>query len=178
MKKDWQEVFFAAQDAAEGGRSAEAAALHEALIEGVGLLPPFHWPQARRTAVPPAALLRSASLNALGELAMDRAIAGGFPYARGSGAAEAREFFEKALEAWPQNAQANDESPPLLSVPPSHTQSLLPSLILSFFVLGDHVPGVALERFGVPQALARSFRASVLGRAPSGALRSREGSSR
>jgi len=58
--------------------------------------------------LPPAPELLSASLNALGEMALDRAVACGFPFdARGLDEARAaRGLFERAVGAMPRNCEA------------------------------------------------------------------------
>lgn len=96
------DVFFAAQDAAEAGRVAEAEALWTSLLECEDLLD-GDAPDDE----PPSHVLRSLACNALGEQAVDRALAAGFPLRPcPSEQQAASECFDRALRECPSNATA------------------------------------------------------------------------
>ena len=96
------DVYFVAQDLASEGREADAdeayAAVAEATASGV------HDDEGDCTH-PPAAIIRSMALNGRAELALDGALACGFPL-RAAAPRAAATFLASALSASPDNASA------------------------------------------------------------------------
>ena len=89
--------FFEAQETAESGDTAAAEQMYKLIAE-----------HTHSDGAVPARVLRSSALNALGELAIDRAVTVGFPFSSDGGAVarEAAEFLRGSMRVWSQNAQA------------------------------------------------------------------------
>ena len=97
------EAFFAAQDAADAGKCSEADELYALVCKGTTAEENSYEDAADE---PPAHVLRSMALNGRAELALDRALATGFPQQLCPAAVEADNLLRAALREFPDNTAA------------------------------------------------------------------------